>query len=238
MIDKISLFLCISWLSSLTLNAQIKPLDKSAPDQLKRKRIELIAGASLLYPLGGNWPKEEDARRITYGYSLGVGYSQFSQKRFELVTRLLWERKGYATNYTNRYTDSLGNSNLSEAFGKQKLDYFIFSQLLKIHFGQEFSLITGAYLGLLMHNEFYQEIYLNNQYSFSYFASNVDDRFKSVDFGLSLGSSYKMEVTRKLDMELQLLSNFGLSNIVSNKFPALNIKQSSLIVSLILILKH
>jgi hypothetical protein len=99
-------------------------------------------------------------------------------------------------------------------------------------------LIAGAYFSLLTQDKFKQEVYLNGQYSFSYFANNVKGRFDKYDYGISFGICHTRDVSEKMDIGFQLISNMGLNNIVPSKFNGVVIKHYSLSLSMILTYKH
>lgn len=170
------------------------------------------------------------------GYSIGIGFQKFQSNKFEIIFRLLYERKGYKTEYSN--IDSIGN--ISQDYNTQKLDYVSFNLLPSIFLGQSKNskLIAGAYFSLITQNSFEQKVLLNGQYSFSYFVNNVKDRFDTYDYGISFGFSHTKAIGENIDIGLQLLSNVGLNNIVPNKFTGVVIKQSSLSLTIILTYKY
>lgn len=204
------------------------------PNHLKEKKIEFIIGPSLLYPTG-SWEKTDDSRQIMYGYTLGIGVQQFQINRFQLTTRLLFERKGYATKYSN--VDSIGN--VSEDYNKQKFNYYTLSVLPSYTLGarQRSKLMFGAYVSLLSYNAFTQEVFLNGQFSFSYFTKNVKGRFDNYDYGISFGVNHTRSFSRKMDVGFQLLGNLGLNNIVPSEFNGVIIRPCSLNLTVILMYK-
>lgn len=220
---------------ALVSNAQDKRrVVNGSTNQLNEKKIEFIIGPSLLYPTG-SWEKTDDSRQIMYGYTLGIGLQQFQRNRFQLTTRLLFERKGYATKYSN--VDSIGN--LSEDYNKQKFNYYTLSVLPSYTLGahQRSKLMVGAYVSLLSYNAFTQEVFLNGQFLFSYFTNNVKGRFDNYDYGISFGMSHTRSVSSKIDVGFQLLGNLGLNNIVPDEFNGVIIRPCSLNLTVILMHK-
>ena len=232
-----SILLCLFLLAAFSLNGQNnQPTELTSLDHLKKRKIEFIIGPSLLYPIV-NWAKKnDDPRRIMYGCSFGIGIPKIQLNRFELTTRLLWERKGYATKYSN--ADSAGN--LSEVYNKQKFNYYSLLIMPSYFLGEHkrIKVIAGAYLSLLAHDAFEQKAFLNGKFTDSYFVNNVKGRFKRYDYGVSIGVSHSRPINRKIEIGLQLLGNLGMVNIVPSKFVGVVIKPCSLSLSLILTYKH
>lgn len=219
----------------LTVYGQTNTLAKEESKNFIKKRIEFIIGPSLLYPLG-NFNQENNPRQIMTGYSFGVGFKQFQSNGFEIISRLLYERKGYKTVYTN--SDPIGNT--SQVYNTQKLNYVSLSVLPALAIGnsKKAKLLTGAYFSLLTKDAFAQKVFLNGQYSFSYFANNVKGRFNTYDYGISLGASHTRTVNDSVDIGLQLLGNMGLNNIVPKDFSGVVIKPCSISLSIILTYKY
>lgn len=230
------LFLIAFFSLALTVHSQTNgPIVEKNKNPIKNKKIEFIIGPSLLYPTG-TFTNENNPRRLMGGYSFGVGFQRLQSNKFEIIFRLLYERKGYKTEYIN--IDSIGN--VSQDYNTQKLDYVSFNLLPSIFLGKSKNskLIAGAYFSLLTQNAFEQKVFLNGQYSFSYFVNNVKDRFDAYDYGISFGICHTRDIGENIDIGLQLLSNFGLNNIVPNKFTGVVIKHSSLSLSIILTYKY
>lgn len=202
---------------------------------IENKKIDFIIGTSLLYPTG-TFNNENNPRRLLAGYSFGIGFQKLQSDKFEVIVRLLYERKGYKTEYIN--IDSVGN--VSQVYNTQILNYLSFNFLPSVFLGKskKTKLITGVYFGLLTQDAFKQKVFLNGQHSFSYFANNVKDRFDTYDYGISFGICHTRDLMENMDIGLQLLSNLGLNNIVPNKFTGTIIKPCSLSLSIILTYKH
>jgi hypothetical protein len=231
-----SLFLIIFFSIGLTVYSQTNDTSfEKNKNQIQNKKIQLIIGPSLLYPIG-TFNDENNPRRVMMGYSFGIGFQKLQSNKFEVMLRLLYERKGYKTEYIN--IDSIGN--VSNVYNTQNLTYLSFNLLPSIFLNKEkkSKLIAGAYFSLLTQNAFEQKAFLNGQYSFSYFVNNVKDRFDTYDYGISFGVCQTKYISENIDIGLQLLGNFGLNNIVPNKFTGVVIKNSSLSLSIILTYKH
>jgi hypothetical protein len=150
-----SLFLIIFFSIGLTVYSQTNDTSfEKNKNQIQNKKIQLIIGPSLLYPIG-TFNDENNPRRVMMGYSFGIGFQKLQSNKFEVMLRLLYERKGYKTEYIN--IDSIGN--VSNVYNTQNLTYLSFNLLPSIFLNKEkkSKLIAGAYFSLLTQNAFEQK---------------------------------------------------------------------------------
>jgi len=188
----------------------------------KISSIEFLIGPSLTGVLGNEKPSSLFGLTLyspllekTIGYSFGIGVSHLLSKRFQIYARLLYERKGFNRGLDSSYFDSdfklISKGRLwTESSANSYLTLSILPQFL---FGNKnaFNIGIGGYAGSLISSKTeYQGI--GSTYSYK-----SDYNFRKYDFGLSFNAGFSYPIKSRLELTIQLTSNFGLYH-VSERF--------------------
>jgi len=183
----------------------------------KISSIEFLIGPSLTGVLGNEKPPFRSGQ-VFYtsllekkiGYSFGIGASHQLTSRFQIYARLLFERKGYI-----RGLDSLLYDGDFKLISRNRLwtetinnDYLTLSILPQFLFGNKnsFKIGVGGYAGSLISS---QTKYVG-QSTFSY---GSDYSYNRYDFGLCFSAGFSYPIKSRIELTIQLTSNFGLYHI-------------------------
>lgn len=131
--------------------------------------------------------------------------------KFALQPELLYNRLGFVTKITETAPGYFYNSK-----NNVSLNYLSIPVMCKFNIYDGLSLDGGPQLGILLNGEqkyVYEETYLGNR---NYSEETIDAKknFKSIDFGLNIGTSYKIEN----NMVFSLRYYFGLSDLWKEYF--------------------
>ncbi len=188
----------------------------------KISSIEFLIGPSLTGVIGNEKPSSRFGQTVyspllekTVRYSFGIGVSHHLSNRFQIYARLLYERKGF-----NRGLDSSFFDSDFKLISKGRVwtesaanDYLTLSILPQFLFGNKnvFNVGIGGYAGSLISSTTeYQGV--GSAYSYG-----SDYNFRKYDFGLSLNAGFSYPIKSRLELTIQLMSNFGLYH-VSERF--------------------
>ncbi len=175
--------------------------------QKNRFDIAFITGPNYIWLVGNKII--EDFYRPTIRYSSGLNLNYHFHKRFSLMSGLLYERKGAASNIivTDVTGHQTGTARLSNNF-----DYLIVPLAARVAFGKKFKMFLGAggygaYL-LKATNELSSDILPQSK-------TRIDSVFKKFDFGFLLNFGVSVPIFERISISLEARDNIGYYNIAT-----------------------
>jgi hypothetical protein len=154
---------------------------------------------------------------VATNYQIELGFKL--NEHFFLVSNNSYETKGIQFNDI-QITDINGNQ-LSNGTTKVKLDYINFDLLARYMIDSKkvkYYANAGPYFGLFMKGT--EESKLSsptmiNGTSFSNQQKSINNQFKKIDYGLSLGAGVWLPLNENINFTFGLTGNIGLNNISS-----------------------
>lgn len=185
-------------------------------------RIEIIIGLGLHLPDDNGWSDyiRDNTNGSSYeifnkmGYSAGIGFIHSFNQEFEIRGRCLMERKGY------KEKDILSGSNIREFEYNTINDYVTLSLTPLYSFGKSnFHIFLGAFFSRLTKTITTVNEYTNGQrVAMSRIITDVNEN----EIGLIGGFGYPFKINRRIQIELQIQGNYGLTDIVDQNGFKLN----------------
>jgi hypothetical protein len=214
----LSIFLLI--LSKVICLGQQRSLTSQPTSKRFIERIELIIGPSVQLPDDNGFSdklKEASMGTILhtfnsrYGYSFGLGVKQLLGERIEINSRFLWEQKGFIE---EKKSTSPNSTDFTFYRGDLKSNYFTLSISPIFYLSKErrIQVYPGIYYSWLQNSFRKEELYNNNQLTFSGSTSN-DPNLKN-DYGILVGGGYSIPISSKINLTIRLQFNYGIAKIM------------------------
>lgn len=202
----------------ISLSVLAQPDEKYKTIEPKRfiYKFELIGGPTLQLPDDNGFSerlKQSSMGTILtsfnskYGYSFGAGLAHSLRNRFDIVARVLLERKGYI--------EETSGTNGFKYIGDSKNDYIT----LNVHPSffldrkENMQIVIGSYFSWLQGAFRRETSSLNGQTTIT--STTNDPNLHSIDFGVTFGAGYSIVVDTKSKISFLLLGNYGLNKIIN-----------------------
>jgi hypothetical protein len=140
------------------------------------------------------------------GFSAGIGIARTIGRKFEIYSRILWERKGFREGWDS-VTQTAISSPTSSSGHSTNNDYLTIALLPQLVIGTSVHLSIGAggYFGILTSTKTKDE--------YAYYAAYSNSSFENLDYGLSFSATCRFSLSRKSDFVAQLISSRGLTQV-------------------------
>lgn len=193
-----------------------------AQDSVRHKlssfKYELLLGPTSSEITGSYADSQPDAkgyhlRKILLnkgGFSAGIGVTRTIGRRFEIYSRVLWERKGFREAWDS-VSQTLRSSPTSTSSHSTTNEHLTFSLAPRVVLGSNvrFTLGAGGYFAMLTST--------NTKDEYNFYTAYSHQTFEKFDYGLLFSAACTFSLSRKIDFIVQLVSSRGLAQISTSQ---------------------
>jgi len=193
--QKAGLFIVIAMLNTCILFGQYSKIN-----------IGIEGGPSAVLLWGNDILNDNIAPRQSF--AAGVSFQYNFNRIFALRTNVAFERKGNSE--TNNFRDNQGNF-LGNIQTQNNLDYLTIPLLARASFGTKvkFFVNAGPFVGFLLKQTYVREAF--EQYPETTY--DATDTFNNIDYGVTFGLGFTINLTKSFLLSLEGRNNIGLSDI-------------------------